>query len=109
MRFHDPYCAFKLFRREVIERIEFQSNSRFILVELLAKATFLGHLMDEVAICLNPGPIPSKAEPDIAKELVRKDRRDVFFKHKFVTRVPVTSSPVVAVTSLTPEPPATAP
>jgi glycosyltransferase involved in cell wall biosynthesis len=38
----DVDCAFKLFRREAIERIDIQSERWFLNTEILAKATILG-------------------------------------------------------------------
>jgi glycosyltransferase involved in cell wall biosynthesis len=58
---HDPECAFRLFRRSVFRRIPIQSDGDFAQIEILAKANFLGHLMDEVAVehrPLAPGARP---------------------------------------------------
>jgi hypothetical protein len=46
----DPACPFKLFRREIFDRIPIQSKGSFVHIEILAKANFLGKLMTEVAV-----------------------------------------------------------
>lgn len=46
-RYHDVGCPFRLFRREIFERIPIQSDGAFVHVEVLAKANFLGHMMGE--------------------------------------------------------------
>ena len=46
----DAYSPCKLHRREKLIAILLQSSSSFIDVEILAKATFLGHLIDEVDV-----------------------------------------------------------
>ncbi len=58
VRVHDPECAFRLFRRSVFRRIPIQADSAFAHIEILAKANFLGLLMDEVAVPHQP-PAPS--------------------------------------------------
>ena len=44
----DVHSPCRLHRLEKLEPIAFQSTSEFLDVEILAKATFLGHLIDEV-------------------------------------------------------------
>jgi hypothetical protein len=50
VRVGDIDSAFKLFRREVFDRIPIQSDGQFVHAEILAKANFAGCLMEEVAI-----------------------------------------------------------
>lgn len=50
LRLGDINSKFKLFRRSVLDRIVIQSNGDFVHAELLAKANFLGCLMDEVLL-----------------------------------------------------------
>ena len=45
---HDVYSPCRLHRLDKLEVMPFQSASSFLDVEILAKATFLGHLIDEV-------------------------------------------------------------
>jgi hypothetical protein len=47
---HDVHSPCRLHRREAIAAIPLQSRSAFADVEELAKATFLGHLVDEVRV-----------------------------------------------------------
>ena len=46
----DVYSPFVAHRREALERIVPQSESRFLAVEILAKATFLTQVIEEVAV-----------------------------------------------------------
>jgi len=54
LRIQDVACPFRLFRRQIFERIPIQSNQAFSHVEILAKANFLGCLMDEVPVAFHP-------------------------------------------------------
>ncbi len=55
--YRDVSCPFRLFRREILHRLPIQSDSAFAHVELLAKATFLGHLVaEEQPLDVRPGP-----------------------------------------------------
>lgn len=82
-RFQDPYSDLKLFRREVLDRIELQSTSSFLHVELLGKVNFLGHLMDEVAVARKPGPVQGNADTEADPAAFRRDRNRLFFKPQF--------------------------
>ncbi len=55
---HSPY---RMHRLDKLKAIPLQSRSAFVNVELFGKATFLGHLIDEVAV-----PSDSHAAPHIA-------------------------------------------
>jgi len=50
VRLGDTDSAFKLFRREIFDKIPIQSDGEFVHAEILAKANFTGCLMDEVAL-----------------------------------------------------------
>ncbi|MFO0807113.1 MAG: glycosyltransferase family 2 protein [Gemmataceae bacterium] len=50
IRVTDPLCAFKVFRRTIMERIALQSDGEFVHAELLAKANFIGGLMAELPV-----------------------------------------------------------
>ena len=50
----DAYSPCRVHRREKLDEIILQSSSSFIDVEILAKATFLGHLIDEVEVSALP-------------------------------------------------------
>jgi glycosyltransferase involved in cell wall biosynthesis len=54
LRLHDVDCPIKLFRRQVLERIPIQSDGSFVHAEVLAKANFIGCLVDEVALAIDP-------------------------------------------------------
>jgi hypothetical protein len=55
LRLRDPECAFCLFRREFFRRIPIHDDGDFALIEILAKANFLGCLMAEAPVtCLMP-------------------------------------------------------
>jgi hypothetical protein len=60
----DPHAPFSVHRREKLAAIPLQSRSDFVDIELAAKATFLGHLIDQVDM------------PDIARPAPRADVRD---------------------------------
>lgn len=50
LRAKDIDCAFKLFRKEVLERIHIESKQFFVDAELLAKARYLGFKIMEVPV-----------------------------------------------------------
>lgn len=92
LRLGDPNCKFKVFRRSVLDRIEIQSDGEFVHAELLAKANFLGSMMDEVALSDREIPPPA---PDVRTEMWR-----VFNNAKF--RSPVKNEPAVPVETVNP-------
>jgi glycosyltransferase involved in cell wall biosynthesis len=60
----DVESAYKLFRREVFERIPIQSDGPFVHTEIIAKATFMTLWMDEVPIGAQTGvPIENLVIP----------------------------------------------
>ncbi len=75
LRVGDINCKFKLFRKSVFDRIVIQSDGEFVHAELLAKANFLGCLLDEVGLAdrHQPGPMPN----------VREELRRVFKDPRF--------------------------
>jgi glycosyltransferase involved in cell wall biosynthesis len=85
LRVGDINCKFKLFRRSVFDRMVIQSDGEFVHAELLAKANFLGCMMDEVVLAARhvPGPLP-----DTRKEMWR-----VFNDPKFRSPVPTPGLP----------------
>lgn len=66
LRVGDINSKFKLFRRTVFDRMVLQSDGEFIHAEILAKANFLGCLMDEVVLGDRPDPPPT---PDVGHEM----------------------------------------
>lgn len=54
VNFKDVRCPVRLYRRDIFKRIPIQSASGFAEVEILAKATFLERIFDEVPISWKP-------------------------------------------------------
>ena len=54
----DVNSCFKLFRTSFLKRFPIQSDGDFVHTELVAKATFLTSIMDEVPLTPKPDPIP---------------------------------------------------
>ena len=80
LRVGDVNSKFKLFRRPVFDRMVLQSDGEFIHAEILAKANFLGCLMDEVVLTDRGDP---PVTPDVGAELW-----EVFRNPKFRSPVP---------------------
>jgi hypothetical protein len=54
----DVNSCFKLFRTAFLKRFPIQSDGDFVHTELVAKATFLTSIMDEVPLTPKPDPVP---------------------------------------------------
>jgi glycosyltransferase involved in cell wall biosynthesis len=54
----DVNSCFKLFRTAFLKRFPIQSNGDLVHTELVAKATFLTSIMDEVLLTPKPDPLP---------------------------------------------------
>jgi glycosyltransferase involved in cell wall biosynthesis len=54
VRLEDVDCAFRLFRRELFQRIPIQSKGAFAGIEILAKANFVNGFMFEVPVSYRP-------------------------------------------------------
>lgn len=98
LRVGDVNSKFKLFRKKIFERIPIQSDGEFVHGEILAKANFLGCLMDEMPIAQRPGPFPAHPEPPplVARA---KEMRRVFSHPDFgpaVLPAPVSAAGVPA-------------
>jgi glycosyltransferase involved in cell wall biosynthesis len=90
LRLGDINSKFKLIRRSVLDRMVLQSDGEFIHAEILAKANFLGVMIDEVVLGDKEVPAPA---PDVRKEMWR-----VFHEPKFRANVPpVVETPVAPV------------
>ncbi|MCS6865765.1 MAG: glycosyltransferase family 2 protein [Gemmataceae bacterium] len=72
----DVNSAFKLWRTAFLRRFPIQSDGDFVHTELVAKATFLTSIMDEM-------PLSWKADPLPPLFLVPQDRRRVFSQPQF--------------------------
>jgi hypothetical protein len=73
--------AFKLFRKDALDRIPIQSDGDFVFAELLAKANFMGMLIAEVPIGKLGGTFKGVIETRAASQVA--DRRRVFRSPKF--------------------------
>ncbi|MDB5308249.1 MAG: hypothetical protein JWO38_2451 [Gemmataceae bacterium] len=67
--FADVNSAFKLYRTAFLKRIRIQSDGNFVHAELVAKATFLTSIMDELP--LSPSPAAEPAVPAVWREMWR--------------------------------------
>ena len=67
----DVNSCFKLFRTSFLKRFPIQSDGDFVHTELVAKATFLTSIMDEVALTPKPDAVPStrRYRPRIAARI----------------------------------------
>jgi glycosyltransferase involved in cell wall biosynthesis len=63
VRIQDAECLLRLYRRSILPRLVVQSRGPFALVEILAKANFLGCLLDEVAVMYRPRAKGGIADP----------------------------------------------
>jgi len=71
----DPTSAFKLWRTDFLRRFPIQSDSDFVHVELVAKATFLTQILDEIPLTprSSPGLTPRRASADFWRVLRNPD------------------------------------
>ena len=90
----DVNSCFKLFRTEFLKKFPIQSDGDFVHTELVAKATFLTSIMDEVPLTAKPDPIPPLGP--IAADKRRVFRRPAFTFPKpppLPTTSPASSAP----------------
>jgi glycosyltransferase involved in cell wall biosynthesis len=100
----DVNSCFKLFRTDFLRRFPIQSDGDFVHTELVAKATFLTSIMDEVPLTPKPDPVPPTGD-------IRADRRKLSptrakFSHDEESRTPVADAPGSPVVTLVPGAPA---
>ncbi len=81
----DVNSSFKLFRKSLLAKFPIQSDGEFVHAELIAKATFVTSLMDELPLTPRPDPVPNPKWADLWKILT-----DAKF-----TPPPVASTPIV--------------
>jgi glycosyltransferase involved in cell wall biosynthesis len=91
----DVNSAFKLYRTAFLRRFPIQSDGDFVHTELVAKATFLTSIMDEL-----PLTAPPTEPPDVPRSAVRHEMWRVFTHPDFGTP---------AVAPKPPEPPPASP
>jgi glycosyltransferase involved in cell wall biosynthesis len=72
----DVNSCFKLFRTDFLRRFPIQSDGDFVHTELVAKATFLTSIMDEVPLTPKPDAVPRLG-------VTRSDSRRVFGSPEF--------------------------
>jgi glycosyltransferase involved in cell wall biosynthesis len=94
LRVWDVPCAFKLFRRSVLERFPIQSDGEFVHAELLAKANFLGCLMDQRPIGRLPGNFRGVPEPPAPGADHATEARRVFRRPEFRSPAPSRPAPL---------------
>jgi glycosyltransferase involved in cell wall biosynthesis len=88
----DASSAFKLYRTAFLRRFPIQSDGDFVHTELVAKATFLTSIMDEIPLTPRTDPLPPLGPTG-------DDRRTVYRDPQFAFSAPAPE----------PEPPAPAP
>lgn len=69
----DVNSAFKLYRTSFLKRFPIQSDSDFVHTELVAKATFLTSIMDELPLTPKPEPVPRTTWSDMWRVFVNPD------------------------------------
>jgi glycosyltransferase involved in cell wall biosynthesis len=69
----DVNSAFKLYRTSFLKRFPIQSDSDFVHTELVAKATFLTSIMDELPLTPKPEPVPRTTCSDMWRVFVNPE------------------------------------
>lgn len=76
VRYRDVACPFRLLRRDIFTRLALQSQGRFVHVEILAKANYLGLMMGG-EVPLEPGHYPPLTV-EMSREEWRQMRADAW-------------------------------
>lgn len=76
---HDPHCGFKLMRKALLERFPIQCDGDLFHIELVAKATFLTCMMDELPLTPKPDRVTSAV-------WTKADKKVLWGKPKFAHR-----------------------
>jgi glycosyltransferase involved in cell wall biosynthesis len=94
VRVQDPECPYRLYRREILQRLPIQSNSSVAQIEILAKANHLECVMAEVPVSWVPlkNPIVDPVEQRGGQEL-----RRLFFAPDFGTACQLPSGDSAAI------------
>lgn len=71
VRYRDVTCPFRLLRRDIFARLALQSHGRFVHVEILAKANYLGLMMGGEV------PLESGHYPPLMGEMSREEWRQM--------------------------------
>jgi glycosyltransferase involved in cell wall biosynthesis len=97
LRLPDVDCSFILFRKAIFERIPIQSQGDFALLEILAKANFLGKMMSDKPVTHRPRPRQeSRDEFRSRRRQLWKDFRRVFSHPDFGPAVLPEPAPTAA-------------
>jgi hypothetical protein len=75
----DVNSAFKLYRTAFLKRFPIQSDGDFVHTELVAKATFLTSIMDEIPLTPKPDPLPALGPIGADKRKVFRDPQFAFY------------------------------
>ncbi len=84
----DVNSCFKLFRTAFLKRFPIQSDGDFVHTELVAKATFLTSIMDEVPLTPKPNPVPPSGDTSADGRKVFRDPKFTFEKELPVAAAP---------------------
>jgi glycosyltransferase involved in cell wall biosynthesis len=76
----DVNSCFKLFRTAFLKRFPIQSDGDFVHTELVAKATFLTSIMDEVPLTPKPDPVPALGDTAADRKRVSANRVQFAFE-----------------------------
>ncbi len=82
VRVRDPECVFCLGRRHIFTRIPIQANSSFALIEILAKANFLGCMLGEAPVTYVSWKRKAAADPESPRQ-IRREMIDLFRRPDF--------------------------
>jgi hypothetical protein len=74
----DPLSGYKLYRTEFLKCVHIQSNSIFVHIELLAKATFITSIVDEVFLSPQKTPITIKLSSKFYTDFYSCFRKPLF-------------------------------
>jgi glycosyltransferase involved in cell wall biosynthesis len=94
VRVQDPECPYRLYRREVLQRLSIQSNSSVAQIEILAKANHLECVMAEVPVSWVP---PKNAILDSMDQKSSQELRRLFFAPDFGTECQLPSGDSAAI------------
>lgn len=100
----DVNSCFKLFRTTFLKRFPIQSDGDFVHTELVAKATFLTSIMDEVPLTAKPEPLPPVVIDRADRRRVSATRARFAFDTSESTHTTPSEPPPTVTSSGTPSP-----
>lgn len=83
---HDPHSGFKLVRKRLLDRFPIQCDGDLFHIEMVAKATFLTCMMDELPLTPKPDRVPTAV-------WAKADKRVLWGSPKFAHRKEVVEPP----------------